>query len=143
WIAMDLCPGGSLEALLRARTRLEWAEAAALVARLARGLERCHEAGLIHRDLKPANVLFDERGEPRVADWGLARDLGRSKLTVTGTAMGTAAYMAPEQIEGLDVDRRADVYALGTILHELVAGERPFSGDSLFEVAAALSARKH
>jgi hypothetical protein len=134
WFAMDLCSGGTLAERIRATGKLEWREAAALVVKLARGLDRCHELGLVHRDLKPANVLFDDRGEPRVADWGLVRDLGRSRLTETGAVLGTPAFMPPEQIEGRRVDRRADVFALGGILHFLVTGARPFDGRSWGEI---------
>jgi hypothetical protein len=122
---MDLMPGGSLEGRLGADARIGWREAAALVARLARGVARCHAVGIVHRDLKPANVLFDESGEPRLADFGCARDLRQSALTETGTLIGTPAYMAPEQLDGRHAGSEADVYALGAILHELVAGAPP------------------
>ncbi|HZV00077.1 MAG TPA: serine/threonine-protein kinase [Planctomycetota bacterium] len=124
---MDFMPGGSLEARLERDARIGWREAAALVARLARSVARCHAVGIVHRDLKPANVLFDERGEPRLADFGCVRDLRQSALTETGTLIGTPAYMAPEQLDGRHAGSEADVYALGAILHELVAGAPPHS----------------
>jgi hypothetical protein len=137
WYAMELCPGGSLERRLEQRGRFEWREAVSIMAKVARALDRCHEQDLLHRDLKPANILFDERDEPRLADWGLVKDLARSKLTETGTVVGTPTYMAPEQLAGRSIDRRADVFALGVILHELVAGNPPFGGDTLPEIVRA------
>src|SRR5579872_1862555 len=84
WYAMDLLPGGSLRDRLTERGRYPWREAALLVASLARTLERCHAAGIVHRDMKPENVLFDEQGNARIADFGLARDLRAATLTATG-----------------------------------------------------------
>ncbi|HZU95298.1 MAG TPA: serine/threonine-protein kinase [Planctomycetota bacterium] len=130
WIVMDLLPGGSLADQLRARGRYPWREAALLVASLARTLERCHAAGIIHRDVKPANILFDDQGNARLADFGLARDLEDARLTVSGTVIGTPGYMAPEQVDGKRASPASDVFALGVVLFELVTGERPYSGRS-------------
>ncbi len=134
YIVLGLMPGGSLEARLKARGRLEWREAAALVAKLARALDRCHEAGIIHRDVKPANVLFDEEDRPCLADFGLARDLDAVRLTVSGTVIGSPAFMPPEQINGEKVGPSADVYALGVTLHLLVTGELPFKSRNALEL---------
>jgi serine/threonine protein kinase len=123
---MDLMPGGSLRARLRERGRLDGREAVTIALALARALARCHAAGVVHRDVKPDNVLFDDEGRPRLSDFGVVRDLHASVLTETGGALGTPAYMAPEQLDGARVDGRADVYATGVLLHELVTGERPF-----------------
>ncbi len=101
----------------------------ALVEKLARALHAAHEAGLIHRDVKPGNVLIDGDDEPVLVDFGLARDTGsdRSVLTRTGERLGTPAYMAPEQVSGGDVDRRADVHALGALLYECLTLRCPFT----------------
>ncbi len=141
---MDWMSGGSLEKRLAERGRFEWREAAATVAKLARTLERCSALGLVHRDVKPANVLYDDQGEPRLADFGCVRDLGASRLTETGAAVGTPAYMAPEQWDAGKVDARADVFSLGAVLYELVAGERPHQGASAYavQVAARLGERR-
>ena len=136
-LVMDWMSGGSLSEHLAARGRLPWEEAAALVAKLARTLERCAALGLVHRDVKPANVLLDERGEPRLADFGCVRDLGASALTETGTALGTPFYMAPEQWNGEKVDARADVFSLGVVLYELVTGALPHVGANSFAIQRA------
>jgi serine/threonine protein kinase len=134
---MDWMSGGSLEKRIQEHGRFEWREAAATVAKLARTLERCAALGLVHRDVKPANVLHDDQGEPRLADFGCVHDLAASRLTETGAALGTPAYMAPEQWDGGAVDARADVFSLGAVLYELVAGERPHHGASPFAVQLA------
>jgi hypothetical protein len=139
YFVMDIMPGGSLRARLRAAGRLGWREAASLVAKLARTLARSHGLGLVHRDVKPDNVLFDELGEPRLADWGCVRDLGASVLTVSGASPGTTAYMAPEQHRGEKAGPAADVFALGVLLHELLTGVHPYPGAPLKAFQAALA----
>ncbi|MBX3472705.1 MAG: serine/threonine protein kinase, partial [Planctomycetes bacterium] len=126
WFAMELCQGETLAARLR-RGPLPPLEAARLVATLARGVAHAHAHQVLHRDLKPANVML-EPGGPRVADFGLARDEARAAaLTRTGDVLGTPLYMAPEQLTGARIDARIDVWSLGVILFECVAGQRPFA----------------
>ncbi len=133
FISMEFCPGGTLAERAR-RAPLSHRDAAALVEKIARGVGAAHAGGLVHRDLKPHNVLFAADGEPKVSDFGLARDLASDDvLTATGAVLGTPAYMAPEQAEG---NRAAagpptDVYALGVILYELLTGRVPFIGPPL------------
>ncbi|MBY0513884.1 MAG: protein kinase, partial [Gemmataceae bacterium] len=130
YLAMELCPGGTLADRLKASGRLDPRDAAALVGKLAGAVQACHDAGIVHRDLKPANVLFDAAGEPKVTDFGLVkRGLG-SDLTATQAVMGTPAYMTPEQATGgaKFVGPAADIYALGTVLYECLTGARPFDG---------------
>lgn len=134
YIVMGLMAKGSLGDRLRARSRLDWREAVGIAARLARSLERCHGAGIVHRDLKPENVLFDDDDRPRLADFGAARDLSAASLTETGTVIGTPAYMPPEQLNGERVDERADVYALGVVLYELVTGALPTTEGTVFKL---------
>ncbi|MCO5171038.1 MAG: protein kinase [Planctomycetes bacterium] len=126
WFAMELCRGETLAQRLR-RGPLPAREAARLVATLARAVAYAHGHHVIHRDLKPANVML-EPGGPRVTDFGLARDEARAAaLTRTGDVLGTPLYMAPEQLTGGPIDGRIDVWSLGVILFECVAGQRPFA----------------
>ena len=128
-MVLSLAEGGSLADRLKGAP-FEAEETIALVAELGRGLAHAHAAGIIHRDLKPGNVLFDAGGLPKLADFGLARLKDRSRLTETGTLMGTPAYMAPEQVRGEGATSACDVYALGGILFRCLAGRVPFDGSA-------------
>ncbi|RMG16613.1 MAG: hypothetical protein D6731_05760 [Planctomycetota bacterium] len=128
WIAEDLLEGGNLAERLE-QGPLPPAEASALVAKLARGVAAAHAAGVLHRDLKPENVLFDERDEPVLTDFGLARLTGGARLTRTNTLLGTPAFMAPEQARDPRLaDERADVYGLGALLYACLTARPPFEG---------------
>ena len=132
FLTMEYLPGGSLADRLKGRRRLDPVSAAELVATLAGAVQAAHDLGIVHRDLKPANVLFDEAGQPRVTDFGLAKRAGGGDLTATQAVMGTPAYMAPEQARGDTkfVGPQADVYSLGVILYECLTGTRPFDDAS-------------
>jgi serine/threonine protein kinase len=125
---MEYLAGGSLADQLKRTGRLDPNASAELVATLAGAVQAAHDLGIVHRDLKPANVLYDEHGQPKVTDFGLAKRAGRSDLTATHAVMGTPAYMAPEQARGDTkfVGPQADVYSLGVILYECLSGSRPF-----------------
>jgi tRNA A-37 threonylcarbamoyl transferase component Bud32 len=132
YYTMAYAPGGSLA---RHRQRLPADPRAVLVLmeKVARAVHYAHEQGIVHRDLKPGNVLLDERGEPLVGDFGLAKLHDSDvELTQTGAVLGTPAYMAPEQAAGRtrDIGPPTDVWALGVMLYEFLAGRRPFQGDS-------------
>jgi WD40 repeat protein len=130
YLSLELVGGGSLAARLRGNP-LPPAEAARLVEVLARAVQCAHEAGVVHRDLKPANVLLTEDGTPKVADFGLAKQLDADAgQTHTGAVLGTPSYMAPEQAagRGKGAGPLADVYALGAILYECLTGRPPFRG---------------
>jgi serine/threonine-protein kinase len=135
YMAQPFITGGSLKEKIQAEGPQELSYTVDLCLQVAKGLRALHEHNLIHRDLKPANILLDERGSAFVADFGLAKDLDASLLTKPGQAMGTIDYMAPEQIRGEKVSPAADVYALGCVMYECVAGEPPFAEYSGMAVA--------
>ncbi|HEY7428556.1 MAG TPA: serine/threonine-protein kinase, partial [Gemmataceae bacterium] len=134
FFSMKLIAGGSLSDRVKA-VRLTPREAARLVALVARAVHFAHQRGILHRDLKPSNILLDERGEPFVVDFGLAKKMGTdSGLTQSGVIVGTPQFMAPEQAgahKGLTV--AVDVYSLGAILYTLLTGQPPFRGDNIME----------
>jgi HEAT repeat protein/predicted Ser/Thr protein kinase len=102
----------------------------------ARALQFAHENGIIHRDLKPANILIDSKGAPVLTDFGLAKEVGDTSLSMTGTIFGTPAYMSPEQAQGRtsEIDGRSDVYSLGSVLYELLTGQQAFSGETVYDI---------
>ncbi|NHZ71559.1 MAG: protein kinase [Aquificales bacterium] len=138
YIAMQYIEGGSLSDKLKQlaeREKLLTVEQALNIARqIALALGAAHKAGIVHRDLKPANILVRPDGTPVLVDLGIASVRGGAKLTQTGSIIGTPAYMSPEQVRGGPLDGRADLYALGVILYEILAGIRPFDGDESIAV---------
>ncbi len=140
YYVMDYCAGRTLKDTLHERKRYPVREAVELVAKIARGVAAAHALGIVHRDLKPANIVIDEKTrEPKIMDFGLARDAASSALsmTKTGDMVGTPSYASPEQLTGKKgVDARADVYALGIVLYELISGARPFLADTVAHLAA-------
>jgi hypothetical protein len=129
FVALELVEGGSLARRIERTGPLPPAEVVAIGVGIARALAAIHAVGLVHRDLKPANVLVGDEGEPKVADFGLARNGASSALTRTGELVGTLDYMAPEQMDrAREVDGRADLYALGATLWALLVGRPPFEG---------------
>src|SRR5207344_415801 len=116
-------------------------QAAELVEKLARAVQHAHEKGIVHRDLKPANVLFTAAGEPKVTDFGLAKQLEDDEgLSQTGNLLGTPAYMAPEQAAGRvrEIGPATDTYAIGVILFKLLTGRVPFDGMPMFDTLQAI-----
>ncbi len=138
YMVLEYIPGESLQKVLqRLRERgerLPWAEALRLMVPLADAVDYAHRQGMIHRDIKPANILLTPQGDPILTDFGLARMMGGTHHTRTGMVLGTVLYMAPEQVRGEHVDPRADIYALGAVLFELLTGQPPFHGQNLAEI---------
>ncbi len=130
YLVMEFAPGGSLQKLIRGTTPLTTGEATGIVRQVAAALDRAHASGIVHRDIKPGNILVSgERIHDcpvvKVTDFGIAR-ISSETMTLTGMTMGTPAYMAPEQINGLKVDARADQFSLGVVAYELLARRLPF-----------------
>ena len=135
YFVMRYMNGGSLSDRIKAGV-MEVEEAARILGAIAPGLDEAHARGIVHRDIKPSNILFDKRGNPYISDFGIAKLTQAQSGNVTGSAIiGTPAYMAPEQAQGDDIDGRADIYALGIILFEMVTGKQPYEADTPMAVA--------
>ncbi|HEV8580404.1 MAG TPA: tetratricopeptide repeat protein [Thermoanaerobaculia bacterium] len=136
FLSMDYVPGQPLNELIAAEGRLPAERAVGIARQIAAGLAVAHDAGVVHRDLKPGNILVDESGRAAITDFGVARSLAGPGPTLPGAVVGTLDYLSPEQARGGEVDGRADLYALGILLHEMLTGELPFAGGSAAEVLA-------
>ncbi|MFP5374125.1 MAG: protein kinase domain-containing protein [Gammaproteobacteria bacterium] len=135
-ISMDFVDGESLDRRLDRDGAFPVEDALRIARQLAVGLGAAHQRGVIHRDLKPANVLLDGEGNGYIGDFGVARSLATSGLTLSGTVIGTPDYLSPEQARGEPVDARSDLYSLGLILYEMLAGRMPFDGGTMSEILA-------
>jgi serine/threonine protein kinase len=134
YFVMRFMGGGSLTDRIKAGM-FTVGQATKILEQIAPGLDEAHSKGIIHRDFKPSNILFDNKGAPYISDFGIAK-MTQSAGTVTGSAIiGTPAYMAPEQAQGINVDGRADIYALGIILYEMLTGKQPYEADTPMGVA--------
>jgi serine/threonine protein kinase/DNA-binding SARP family transcriptional activator len=140
-IVMEYVPGGSLRTLLDATRPLSLERVLAIGLELADALSRAHHLGIVHRDLKPENVLIAGDGAPRLTDFGMARlEWDDARLTQSSTLFGSPAYMSPEAVRGEELDARSDIWSLGVVLYELLAGRRPFEGVQITPVLAAIQA---
>jgi serine/threonine-protein kinase len=135
YLVMELVPGGALSEMTGAPLLPE--RALELVGRAARGVGAAHELDVVHRDIKPQNILLDHDGQAKITDFGIASAHGQESLTATGTAIGSPHYISPEQVSGDRQTPRSDVYSLGVVLYELLAGVKPFDGDNVTAVAIA------
>ncbi|CAG0947302.1 serine/threonine protein kinase, bacterial [Anaerolineae bacterium] len=138
YLVTDFVDGQSLRQLIESSAPMSPEKAISIICKIADGMAHCHDNGVIHRDLKPENILVTADGQPVIMDFGLALTKGAHRVTYSNLSatMGTPDYMAPEQVEGKRGDARTDVYALGTILYELLAGKTPFTGDNNLAVMA-------
>jgi serine/threonine protein kinase len=134
FIAMEYVDGETLAELVRRRGQLPAREVADLGVQICRALAAAHEAGLVHRDVKPQNLLLGSNGLLKLGDFGIAFGLGGTRLTMAGTVLGTAAYLAPEQARGEEVTAAADVYGAGAVLYELLTGRPPRTPTSLADL---------
>lgn len=135
YMAMEFVDGQTLREVLHAKRVLRPEHATQIAMQVASALEHARRAGIVHRDVKPENILIGTSGHVKVADFGLSRALAASRATQAESVVGTAQYIAPEQVQGRDADHRADIYALGVVLFEMLTGRAPFTGDSPAAVA--------
>jgi predicted Ser/Thr protein kinase len=138
FIAMEYVHGRTLAEILKTNQRLTPKQGAEIASEVAAALGFAHEAGLAHRDIKPANILIGANGQVKVADFGIARAMNsatESNLTQAGSVMGTASYFSPEQAQGAQPDPRSDLYSLGIVMYEMIAGKPPFTGENPVAIA--------
>ena len=135
YITMEYVPGEDLKSFIHRSRRLDIATTVAIAKQVCSGLSEAHDAGIVHRDLKPSNVMIDKDGNAKILDFGIARAAGAPGVTAEGSVIGTPEYMSPEQVEGLEADRRSDIYSFGVILFEMVTGRLPFAAETPFVVA--------
>ncbi len=138
YLVMEYVSGGSLYELMRDHAPLPVSHVLQIALDLSDALIRAHRLNIIHRDLKPANVLLAEDGIPRLTDFGVARVGTTNRVTETGVTVGTLDYLSPEALRGEDVDARTDIWAFGVMLYEMLAGQRPFAGDSVGHIVTAI-----
>ena len=139
YIAMEYVDGVSLRAMMRDKRPLDLARALDIARQICSALVYMHSQGVIHRDLKPENILMTEGGRVKIMDFGIALDESARRLTWSGlsSTIGTPDYMAPEQVSGRRGDVRTDIYALGTMLYEMLTGNLPFEGENVYAVMRA------
>src|SRR5207247_7754288 len=135
FIVMELVDGPSCAQLLRDRRVLAVDETLDIVVQACRGLDHAHRNGVVHRDVKPGNLLLGPAGGGKLGDFGLARATDQSSITQVGSVLGTAAYLAPEQARGEEAGPPADMYALGVVTYQMLAGRLPYEATSLTELA--------
>jgi eukaryotic-like serine/threonine-protein kinase len=135
FMVMEMAPGRDLAQVLREEGQLSPDRVVRIGTQIAEALGHAHSAGLVHRDIKPANVIIGEQDKVKVTDFGIARAAGDSTLTATGSVLGTAHYISPEQAAGDKIGPATDIYSLGIVLYEMLTGALPFTGDSALAVA--------
>jgi serine/threonine-protein kinase len=139
---MEYVEGQSLEEILNEQRRFSEKESIEIVIQALKGLIHAHERKIIHRDLKLANIMISNEGAVKIMDFGIARVLGSSRMTSEGRVIGTLEYMSPEQIKGEEGDERSDIYALGTVLYEMITGRVPFKSSSDYDLMTTKLSQK-
>ncbi|UCC45717.1 MAG: protein kinase [Candidatus Zixiibacteriota bacterium] len=137
FFAMQHVEGRSLRDIILEK-KISQPQAVDYAIQLCEGLNEAHAAGVVHRDVKPGNIIIDTKGRPRLLDFGLATVLGTDQITKAGSTLGTHGYMSPEQLQGGEVDHRADIFSLGVVLFEMMTSEKPFQGDNEAAVSHAI-----
>ncbi len=135
YITMEFVSGEDLKSTLRRVGHLSTGKTAYIAKQVCEGLTEAHKLGVVHRDLKPQNIMIDKKGLAHIMDFGIARSLKAKGVTTAGMMIGTPDYMSPEQVEGTEVDHRADIYSMGVILYEMLTGDVPFEGKTPLSVA--------
>src|SRR3954470_1481796 len=138
YLVMEFIKGKELKTFFDSNERFDLKESVRIMCELCDALDFAHNAGIIHRDIKPANVMLDAQGKTKLTDFGVARVQDSDKTvekTQAGTMVGTPAYMSPEQITGVSVDKRSDVFSAGIILYQFLTGEKPFTGSGAWTIA--------
>ena len=137
YLVMELVPGESLSSILEREKTLPEDQVISIVAQTALALDAAHREGLVHRDVKPGNLLISPDGHVKITDFGIARVANQASLTQTGQVMGTVQYLSPEQAKGKAATAAGDIYSLGIVAYEALAGKRPFKGDTQMAIAMA------
>ncbi|MDD2420850.1 MAG: Stk1 family PASTA domain-containing Ser/Thr kinase [Heliobacteriaceae bacterium] len=135
YIVMEFIDGPTLKEVIRSRAPLSAEETVELAKQICDALEHAHQNGIIHRDIKPHNILLTRTGRVKVADFGIARSVTQSTMTLDRSIVGSVHYLSPEQARGVPVDEKSDIYALGVVMYELLSGQVPFQGDTPIAVA--------
>ena len=137
YLVMELVPGESLSSILEREKTLPEQQVISIIAQTALALDAAHREGLVHRDVKPGNLLISPDGQVKITDFGIARVANQVSLTQTGQVMGTVQYLAPEQATGKPASAAGDIYSLGIVAYEALAGKRPFKGETQMAIAMA------
>ena len=137
-IIMEYVEGKTLRDILDTNSQFPIPNSYDIISQLCDGLACAHDSGIVHRDIKPENILIDDKGKVKILDFGLAKLKGASKLTKETSTLGTIYYMSPEQLQGHEIDQRADIWSLGVLIYELLSGEVPFKGEYETAVSYAI-----